>query len=161
MDLKKLFQKVVNQIAKYKYAILIAVVGIILMNIPTFNKPNTVSPTEVVSESDDTEERLTAILSKVKGAGKVAVMLTVAEGERTIYQQNTSKNTGSDTLSEKSDTVTVDKNGLVQQVIGPTYMGAIILCQGADDPKVKLEIVNATAKITGLGSDKIAVLKMK
>ena len=161
MDLKKLFQKVVNQIAKYKYAILIAVVGIILMNIPTFNKSNPVSPTEAVAESDDTEERLTAILSKVKGAGKVAVMLTVAEGERTIYQQNTSKNTGSDTLSEKSDTVTVDKNGLVQQVIGPTYMGAIILCQGADDPKVKLEIVNATAKITGLGSDKIAVLKMK
>jgi len=40
-------------------------------------------------------------------------------------------------------------------------MGAVIVCQGADDPQVRLSIVDAVSKVTGLGSDKISVLKMK
>jgi hypothetical protein len=40
-------------------------------------------------------------------------------------------------------------------------MGAIVVCQGADSPSVKLAITQAVAKITGLGTDEICVLKMK
>jgi stage III sporulation protein AG len=36
-----------------------------------------------------------------------------------------------------------------------------VVCQGADDPVVKLLIVDAVSKVTGLGADKISVMKMK
>ena len=39
--------------------------------------------------------------------------------------------------------------------------GAVIVCQGADDPEVRLNVTNAVAAYTGLGSDKITVMKMK
>lgn len=39
--------------------------------------------------------------------------------------------------------------------------GAVIVCSGADDPGVRLNVTNAVAAYTGLGSDKITVMKMK
>lgn len=39
--------------------------------------------------------------------------------------------------------------------------GAAIVCEGADDAKVRLAIVEAVKAYTGLGSDKITVLKME
>ena len=53
------------------------------------------------------------------------------------------------------------ETGLVRQVIPPTYMGVVVVCEGADNPSLKLAIVDAVSKATGLGADRISVLKMK
>ena len=50
---------------------------------------------------------------------------------------------------------------VVQRMDPPTYLGAVILCQGADSPKVRLAVVDAVATATGLTTDKISVWKMK
>ena len=39
--------------------------------------------------------------------------------------------------------------------------GAVVVCDGADSASVTLEIVNAVSAYTGLGSNRIIVLKMK
>ena len=39
--------------------------------------------------------------------------------------------------------------------------GAVIVCRGAENPEVRLSVTNAVAAYTGLGSDKITVMKMK
>ena len=39
--------------------------------------------------------------------------------------------------------------------------GAVIVCTGADDPKTRLNIVTAVSTYTGLGSDRITVLKSR
>jgi stage III sporulation protein AG len=36
-----------------------------------------------------------------------------------------------------------------------------VICQGAADPAVRLAVVEAVADATGLGADRISVLKMK
>ena len=51
--------------------------------------------------------------------------------------------------------------GLIKQINGPIYQGAVVLCQGADDPQIRLAITEAISKATGLGANQIAVLKMK
>jgi stage III sporulation protein AG len=53
------------------------------------------------------------------------------------------------------------QQGLVKQVNPPVYLGAVVVCQGADRASVRLAIVEAVANATGLGADKISVLKMK
>ena len=40
-------------------------------------------------------------------------------------------------------------------------MGAIVVCQGGDNATVRLAIIEAVSNVTGLGADKISVLKMK
>ena len=53
------------------------------------------------------------------------------------------------------------ENGLLRQRNPPVYLGAIVLCQGADKASIRLAIVEAVTDATGLGSDRITVLKMK
>ena len=94
------------------------------------------------------------------------VLLSVSQGEQTIYQTDSSYAQGQNDTDTRTQTILItdsqrNETGLIHQINPPKYMGAIILAQGADDPVVKLEIVEAVGKITGLGADRISVLKMQ
>ena len=122
------------------------------------NKQQTVEQVYTAPEQSITDE-LTVILSNIKGAGKVQVMLTVKIGERYIYQTDQSSENRQDTvIVTDSDRA---QDGLIQQIESPIYRGAIILCQGADSAGVRLAITEAVAKVTGLDASEISVLKMK
>jgi len=116
---------------------------------------------------ETTEERLSHLLSKIQGAGNVEVMLSLRTGEQIEYQTDTSQQTeeGGQQRQESSTVLYSSGSGtqsaLVRQVEAPVYQGALVVCQGADDPAVKLAIVEAVSSITGLGSDQITVVKMK
>ena len=168
MDRILIQEKLRDVIGKNKYLILILCVGLIIILLSPSKE--TVAEKQVISESQDNiltvEEQLSKILSSVKGAGKVQVMLSVVSGEETLYQTNEDHTSGTDRTSVNKDTVTVtdasrNQSGLVRQINPPVYSGAVVVCQGADNPTVKLSIVAAVSKITGLGTDKISVLKMK
>lgn len=168
MDRVKIRQTILEMITKYKFVLLIFAVGIVLMLLPESADEKEVPQEAVSSEpaEQSMEEKLSRILSRVKGAGDVQVLLTYSAGQETIYQTDTDVSQKENSTSSKTDTVTVtdsDRNqtGLIQRVDPPVYLGALVVCQGADDPAVKLAIVEAVARATGLGSDKICVLKMK
>lgn len=168
MEINGLIQRCGSWVKKYKYALLVMLLGAVLMCLPGKTE-NQESPQETVSQAEQIsiEERLEAVLSQLQGAGKVKVMLTVAEGEKTVFQYDEDISCdGENSQSIRKDTVIVtdeDRNehALITQMMPPVYLGAVIVCQGADQPEVKLAIVEAVSKITGLGSDKICVLKMK
>ena len=107
------------------------------------------------------DQELAHILSQIQGAGEVRVLLTETSGAQTVYQTDVD---GAQDRHEKTVIITgADRSqaGLVQQVIPPKYMGAIVVCHGADNATVRLAIVEAVSKVTGLGADRISVLKMK
>lgn len=169
MDIKQIQGKITELIKKYRYAVLVLVVGIGLMMIPSpsAKKEETVIvPQAETKAAVSVEERLESVLSKIVGAGKVEVMLTVGIGEETIYQvdENTSDSGSANTVEKNTVTVTDaqrNQTGLVCQVNPPVYLGAIVVCEGAGDPSVQYAIVDAVSKITGLGANRISVLKMK
>ena len=169
MDIKKLQASVGDFFQKYKYAALIVLIGIALMLIPT-QKANTVEKTDskITQEYEETyiQEELETILSQIEGAGTVKVMLKELSGSETIYQTNEDVSTSDASTTTKVQIITItdserNETGLVKQINPPKYQGAVVLCQGANDPKVKLAVTDAVSKITGLGADKIAVIKMK
>ena len=167
MDFAELKSRISEGIGKYKYVWIVLLVGIVLMMIPgkTAQELQTeeILPTQI---EESTEDKLEEILCHVKGAGKVKVLLTEAQGERTIYQTDSSYSQGENNTDTRTQTILItdsqrNENGLVHQKNPPTYLGAIVLTQGADDPVVKLAIVDAVSNVTGLGADKISVLKMQ
>ena len=166
MDLMKFWKQASGIAKKYRAAAFILLLGLLLLMLPS-RSTKSVPQEQPIAESGKLteEERLEQILSCVQGAGKVKVMLTERLGPETVYQTDSDKTSGLDSGSEEKNTVIItDQNrteqGLISQVNPPVYLGAI-LCQGADSPTVRLAIVDAVSKITGLGSDKISVLKMK
>lgn len=169
MDLIQISTKILDFSKKYRYVLLIVLVGLVLMALPTSKKSgqNTTPASEPVIQSDIAiNDKLSELLSKLDGAGKVEVMLTVAHGEETIFQTDSKFSQTEQSSTTQQDTVTVtdasrNQSGLVRQINPPVYQGAVILCQGADSASVRLSIVDAVSKATGLGADQISVLKMK
>ena len=158
-------QRINALFGKYKYPILVALVGLGLMLLPSeqgLTEP--VEPPRAVERS--LEEKLEALLGRIEGAGQVSVLLTEKEGSQTLYQTDSQTDADESGSRRTDDTVLVEdenrtESGLVRQTLGPVYRGAVILCQGADDPTVKLAVVEAVRCVTGLGADQISVQKMK
>lgn len=152
---------------KYRYVLILVLCGMFFLLLPdaeTEKTPEQSDPVQAAQE--DLQESLETILSQISGAGKVKVLLTLEKGEQTIYQTDEDLSSGTDSENTRRDTVLIsdvnrEENGLVRQTIPPVYRGAIIVCQGGNDAKVRLSIVEAVMSVTGLRSDCITVLKMK
>ena len=170
MDIPMIRNKLSIWIKKYRYVVIVLVAGILLMLIPSGEKGADASaPVKNVQEEhllEVTEEQLKGILSQIKGAGKVEVLLTCATSERNVLysDERISSSENSQTTERETVLITDGNRGeepLVEQVIAPEYMGAVIVCQGASNPTVRLAISDAVSKATGLGLDRISVLMMK
>ena len=165
MEFKKMTGKLQNLAGKYRYALLVLVIGIALLLIPGKSGGDWKVVNESISEPKQsalTQDALAEILQSIHGAGKVKVLLSISTGEETLYQTDTETATD----SQKIQTVIItdsqrNEAGLIRQVNPVTYLGAIVVCQGADSPAVRLAITQAVTKITGLGADAICVLKMQ
>lgn len=166
MELKRMVKPVWNFIHQYRYVILVVLLGLVLMSIPSGHKETTEesvkSETTPALDNADLSQQLSALLTQIDGAGKVEVLLTTASGAEIQYQTDMD----TDEAGARVDTVIItdsakNQSGLIRQVNPPTYLGAVVVCQGADNPTVRLAIVEAVSKVTGLGTDRISVLKMK
>lgn len=102
-------KKMLDGLAKYKYPLIVLIVGLVLLLIPS---GSTKSSTDGVSNDD--EQRLAAILESSRGVGNASVL-----------------------ISEH---------------------GAVVVCDGAADPEVKLSVIKSVEAYTGLGCDEIQVL---
>lgn len=147
---------------KYRYVVLAAIVGILCMTLPEKTKEIPSQQNIEVASEPALENSLSKILSQVHGAGQVKILLTQQQGPQTFYQSDevrTDRELRTDTIlvtdSSRNET------GLIRQIIPPVYRGAVVLCQGADDARIRLQIVQAVQSVTGLSSDRITILKMK
>lgn len=168
MDIKAMGSKVPAWIKKYRYPILVLAIGLTLMLIPGKGRQAEPQkpPEETVIQAQDPAQELTRILGKIQGVGKVEVLLTVKMGETTIYQIDEDITTSESGSTVRKETVIISgsdrsERPLITQILPPEYLGAVIVCQGADDVQVRLAVVEAVCKSTGLGADRITVLKMK
>lgn len=169
MEMNKLPETLTTFFRKYRYVIIVLLIGLILMLLPvnSKDKTQTITDNDVSRKEQSTAmEVLADLLSSVQGAGDVQVFLSVSEGEETIYQTDSNVSGMGENGSTQIKTVIVtdsqhNQTGLVRQINPPAYLGAVVVCQGADSPAVRLAITTAVSKITGLGADDICVLKMK
>lgn len=123
------------------------------------------------------EENLEDILSKIAGVGKVKVLVTYSETSEVVAmynEKNTSNNTeetdtnGGVRKIEQTDTdkeiIYEEKNGqktpITQKVIMPKIEGAIITAEGASDPIIKTNIIQAVSAATGISTYRIQVFEM-
>lgn len=160
MDLNSARSRAGELIKKYRYALIILLLGIGLMAIPDWGASEESPVRETKTELTDRMEDLEAILAQIDGVGKVKLMLTYDTGQITVYQTDQIEG------SLRYETVIITdadraQQGLVQQVQYPRFRGAVVVCQGAANPTVRLAVVEAVADATGLGTDRISVLKMK
>lgn len=170
MDITIIRSKLSSWVKKYKYVVIVLGLGIIFMMLPTGAEKSEdtpiVEPEQKNTQLEITEEQLEDVLSKIEGAGRVNVLLTYASGERTVFHADERSSSNENSQSREHETVVITGSNrteepLVAQIMAPQYLGAVIVCQGAENPTVRLAVSDAVSKATGLRTDRIAVLKMK
>lgn len=159
--------KLTAYVEKYKYVLLVLTAGILLMLIPwrqdTGENAGIDTPPENYSLAqiqDDMEE----LLRHIDGVGQIKVMLTLKSGSTLQLAENTTLSQRDQENKQDSEIVKLNRGSGSQDVviteqIYPTYQGAVIVCQGAENPSVKLAVTEAVAVLTGLSSEKISVVK--
>ncbi len=161
-------KRVTSALQKYKYVLLVALVGVALLLWPSGEKPAEAALTaEPRSESDlfqleTLEGRLEEALSQVAGAGKVSVVLTLKETPRQVVAQDGTATEGNGQTARELTTVLASAGSgrqepVTLQVTAPVYQGALVVAQGGSDPQVRLALTQALSALTGLGADKISV----
>lgn len=114
------------------------------------------------------EQKLESVLSQVKGAGQVKVMISLDGSPELKYAMDSdtkvSNSTNGSTTSTSSESpILVGKNGstspLILTEILPKVKGVIVVSSGANDISIKLDILNSVSTLLGISTDKINVLK--
>ena len=117
--------------------------------------------------SKQLETKLESVLSQIKGAGNVKVMITLDGSPELVYamdsNEKVSNNTGGSTTTSSSTPILVQTNGttspLILTEVLPKVKGVIVVSSGANDISIKLDILNSVSTLLDISTDKINVLK--
>ena len=158
-----------KQWEKYKYVILVALVGVALLAWPESSRKESPTPArESGLETEEFQKELEQILGRISGVGQVQVLLTAdTDGRRLLAQDLEVDYRGKEQMPEscmrRSKTILKGGTGgdepIVTQTVYPSFRGALVVCQGGDRAEVRLAVIDAVAALTGLGSDRISVAK--
>ena len=154
-------------LGRYKYVLLVAALGALLLLWPQNEKTaegDTAVPVPAGASVAETESAMEAILAKISGVGRVDVMLTLqSSSELVLAQDSTLRYSGSaqspDDYQRSSETVTDAGGVVVTREVYPQYRGALVVCDGGGNDAVRLEVISAVSALTGLGTDRITVVK--
>lgn len=177
---KKLIEKVA----------IIAIVGVICLIagsvlfedvVPKKQEPAAASDLETFKQSEegqkqDLEKNLQSILSKIKGAGKVDVMITFYSSNESIpaVDKKTSENdtqerdkeggTRSIKQSDEDNSIIYEENQgvkkpfIVKEIL-PEVKGVVIVSDGAGDAVIKSNLAKATEALLNVAISKIQVFE--
>ena len=158
---------------KYKYLLLVCLVGLILLLWPkstdAATKVKAVSESSYKDQVAALERQMEDLFSSISGVGQVKVLLTVKSSTETVYaydtDRSTSKRENEQSQSIKTELITVGSGSgekpVITQTRMPQFLGAVVVCEGAESATVCLQLTEAVRSLTGITSDNIVISKMK
>lgn len=177
------FQKIKNKIQKVKNLNLVLGIAtaciVLLCMFSMFGVNDNAVETKLESESyyKQVEDRLANVLSQIKGAGEVKVMINYSGTSEIITA--TTKNTSTDkttdngsnsnrvteSKTEITEPVIIQQNGedvpvIIKEIL-PDIVGVIVVAEGAKDMSVKLNLVSAIQTLLNVSADKVEIFAMK
>ena len=144
--------------------------GIALMCRPGPEKKTAVQPeaeapalSEGLPGPETLESQVEALLSQVKGAGRVRVMLTYGESAASVYAYDNSSRVTSSESSQTNDTearlVEIDDRPVLVSTVQPRVRGVVAVAEGAGDPVVRERLQQALCSLLGINAAQIAILE--
>lgn len=169
-DIRAVLVRMRALLLKYRYAAAVLLAGVLLLSLGSGENKEQPAPTAQGFQAFDLEafERSAAAqLSRIDGVGRLELMLTLESTGEAVYASDTreSANSGQSTSREQNITVVSDsgygQRPVTVKELYPTFRGAVVLCEGADNIHVRCAVVEAVSTLCGIGADKVAVLKMQ
>lgn len=146
---------------RVKLLVLMGLAGLALLAVSAWLPTESTAPPAVQGESTadyaaQLEQRLTALISRVEGAGKAVVMVTLESGSESVYATDTDSDGSSTHVLLGSGRA----DGLVETVQTPRILGVAVVCEGGGSAAVQGRVTALLEALTGLGASHITVAKM-
>lgn len=110
------------------------------------------------------EERLEEEISKISGAGKTSVMITLDSSKEYFYAQNSSEEIDETEVKKDMELViTEGENGDVPIIIKTKeakVRGALIVCEGGENALVREKIIESVCALLDIPSNHVSIAKM-
>ena len=139
--------------------LIVLVFALFLNNGSIFSKLFTNNATENSINSED--EKISEILSKIEGVGKVSATITYKDSGFTEVLKNVEIKVENGVKTTIESAVLINGKPYVINQHTPAVEGILVVCEGANEIKVKIEITEVLKTIYNVSSDKIKILKMK
>ena len=168
------FKALYEKIKKVKHiqiyiAIGLAVIIALIYFSTVFNKPKESSSTKDDNISkefsssleyvDYLENKLENVLTKVKGAGDVEVIITLEKGFEYVYvTEEETRTTSNGTTVTTSTVVLVDGQPVLEEEIYPIISGLVVVASGADNINVKMNILSVIQTVIDIDNSRINIL---
>ena len=108
------------------------------------------------------ENKLENVISQVKGAGNVDVIVTLEKGFQYVYLTEEETKTSANGITTTTTTVVmVDGEPVLTEEIYPIIKGIVIVSAGANDVAVKMNILTLIQTVVDVDSSKISIFTSK
>lgn len=130
-------------------------------------KENGINYTSSLEYIETIEKKLSKVLSAISGAGKTQLMISIDSSPIITVASNSEEKSvttsSGTTTTTTTEPIIITTNGKSQPLILgevlPEIKGVIVVSSGADDVRVKLDIINAVRTVLGISSEKIDVFR--
>ena len=158
---KKVFAKLksVKNIEIYVALILaLVVVLIVFVGSGSKNTTKSVSDDSYISQM---EHKICSVVENIAGCGKATVAISYSSNEEHVYAYETETTTSNGITKQTSNIVTVKGEPLVTKTLPPTILGVVVVAQGADNPVVKLKIIEVVVTLLNVQQKDVQVFTYK
>ncbi len=160
--------------------VVIGCIGIILIGLSDLIFPQNDQKTLTYQKETNLDEYVEILEKKtqkmilsINGAGKSKIMITAecspekefATDDDISNDYKINSDDKQQSVEQKNEIVIIESNGnknaLVTKVKEPQIRGVLVVCEGADTPKVKENVTEAVKTVLGVPYNKICVIKLK
>ncbi len=151
----------------------LAVIFLLIGELTADNEKDHVSVTDTSAYSAQyikkAESDLKKIISKINGAGKTDVLITLESCYENVYakayEQNIDSSENNDSTGYKEQYAIVKKGSqneecLILKVYEPKVKGIAVVCEGGDKTAVIKAVTETVCALYDISSDKVSVAKM-
>ena len=166
-EYKEKFGSLLNKLKEDKKTALIifaAVLGMLLILLSGTTEENSAEKVkdEEKIEIEQCEEKLQKLLSSVEGAGRVKVMITYETSDENVFAYNKDESYRENEQKFSSDYILVknggNETGLKLKTVYPEVKGVAVVCDGANNPVTKEQIISVISALFDISTKNISVV---
>ena len=136
----------------------LVVVLIVFLGNDTKKRTNSVSDDSYISQM---EHKICSVVENIEGCGKAKVAISYSSNEENVYAYETQTTTSNGITKQVSSIVSVKGQPLVTKTLPPKILGVVVVAQGADNPIVRLKIIEVVVTLLDVQQKDVQVFTYK
>ena len=136
----------------------LVVILIVFMSGGVKNTTNSVSDDSYISQM---EHKICSVVENIEGCGKATVAISYSSNEEQIYAYETTTTTSNGVTKQTSSIVSVKGEPLVTKTLPPTILGVVVVAEGADNPIIRLKIIEVVVTLLDVQQKDVQVFTYK